>query len=60
MILTCGPAIATILWGGAVVAGEPVAIVEHIAVKGSSVRSMIYLEAGRVIELGANGTIRVG
>ncbi len=60
LFLTCGPAIATLLWGGAVAAGDPVAIVEHIAVKGTSVRFMDYLEAGRVIELGAKGTITVG
>lgn len=41
-------------------AGEPVAIVEALAAEGTGLRFMDYVEEGRVIDLGPDGTITLG
>ena len=41
-------------------AGEPVAIVEALAVEGTGLQFMDYVEEGQVIDLGSDGTITLG
>ena len=53
-------AIAAGLGVGTSSAGEPVAIVEEITAKGTSLQFMDYVEEGRVIDLGPRGTITLG
>ena len=53
-------AIAVAVGLDAASAGEPVAIVEDVAAVGADLRFMDYVEEGRVIELGADGTITLG
>ena len=53
-------AIAVAAGLGSASAGEPVAIVEDVAAVGTDLQFMDYVEEGRVIELGANGTIMLG
>ncbi len=45
---------------GAVLAAEPVAIVQSVEASGTSVRAMELIERGRVFELGAKGRLVLG
>ncbi len=52
-------AAAAVVPGGAIAAG-PVAIVEDVDASLAGVAFMEYLEAGRVLQLGANGMVAIG
>ena len=53
-------AAAVLLYGPAVLAAGPAAIVEEVDAPGAGVAFMDYVEPGRVILLGANGMVTLG
>jgi len=60
MVRASAVAIVATLTVGTAFAGEPVAIIEEIDATGIDLRFMDYVEEGRVIDLGADGTVTLG
>lgn len=60
MTRTALMAIVATLGFGVANAGEPVAIVEELDVEGSGLQFMDYVEEGRVIDLGTDGSVTLG